>query len=235
MPVKANITIDGVSEQYMVNVKFDNSKAKFDFAGLKGESFSDVTVNHSDKTVHITANESADSIILYVNQHDTVYGGKLRMASYLGNKVSYDSAAGVYTIYAVGKNSVSVKANITIDGVTEQYLITVDFPGIVWGFDTVRAENVKNVSIDHENKIVTIDTNEGCDSILLYIDQSCPSDIKGQIWMKSYMGNKVLYNAADRTYTISKRDKSSIVVKTKITMLGETRYYDIVINFTDGN
>ena len=77
----------------------------------------------------------------------------------------------------------------------------------------------------------TIDTVENCDSILLYIDQICQSNIKGQIWMKSYMGNKVVYNAADRTYTISKRDKSSILVKTKITMLGETRYYDIVINF----
>ena len=47
------------------------------------------------------------------------------------------------------------------------------------------------------------------------------------------MGNKVVYNAADRTYTITKKDKNSITVKTKITMLGETRYYDININFTE--
>ena len=154
------------------------------------------------------------------------------MASYLGNKVNYD-ASGVYTIYANQKNSVSVKANITINGVTEQYLITVDFPAIGWGFDTVNADNVKNVSIDHENKVITIDTTEGCDSILLYIDQICQSNVKGQIWMKSYMGNKVVYNAADRTYTIAKKDKNSITVKTKITMLGETRYYDININFTE--
>ena len=232
VPVKANITINGVTEQYSVNVHFDSSKAGFNFTSLKGENFSDVTVNHDDKTVHITANDSADNIKLYVNQHDTVYGGKLRMASYLGNKVNYD-ASGVYTIYANQKNSVSVKANITINGVTEQYLITVDFPAIGWGFDTVNADNVKNVSIDHENKVITIDTTEGCDSILLYIDQICQSNVKGQIWMKSYMGNKVVYNAADRTYTIAKKDKNSITVKTKITMLGETRYYDININFTE--
>ena len=233
VPVKGNITINGVTEQYLVNVHFDSSKAGFDFTSLKGKNFSDVTVNHDDKTVHITANDSADEITLYVNQHDTVYGGKLRMASYLGNKVNYNSASGLYTIYANNKSSVSVKANIEINGVTEQYLITVDFPAVSWGFDTVNAENVKNVSIDHENKVITIDTTEGADSILLYIDQTCQSNLKGQIWMKSYMGNKVVYNAADRTYTITKKDKNSITVKTKITMLGETRYYDININFTE--
>ena len=233
VPVKGNITINGVTEQYLVNVHFDLSKAGFDFTSLKGKNFSDVTVNHDDKTVHITANDSADEITLYVNQHDTVYGGKLRMASYLGNKVNYNSASGLYTIYANNKSSVSVKANIEINGVTEQYLITVDFPAVSWGFDAVNAENVKNVSIDHENKVITIDTTEGADSILLYIDQTCQSNLKGQIWMKSYMGNKVVYNAADRTYTITKKDKNSITVKTKITMLGETRYYDININFTE--
>ncbi len=233
VPVKANITVNGVTEQYSVNVHFDSSKAGFNFTSLKGENFSDVTVNHDDKTVHITANDSADNIILYVNQHNTVYGGKLRMASYLGNKVNYNSANGVYTIYANGKSSVSVKTNIAINGVTEQYLITVDFPAVNWGFDAVNAENVKNVSIDHENKVITIDTAEGADSILLYIDQTCKSGIKGQIWMKSYMGNKVVYNAADRTYTITKKDNNSITVKTKITMLGETRYYDININFME--
>mgnify|MGYP004460367833 FL=1 len=232
--VKVNITIDGFTKQYMLNVKFDSSKANFDFKSLKGENFSDVTVDHNEKTIHITANGDADSIILYVNQHDTVYGGKLRMASYLGNKVKYDSN-GVYTVYANGKNKVSVKVNIAINGAVEQYLITIDFPGIVWGFDMVNAENVKNVSIDHKNKVITIDTAENCDNILLYIDQICNFNIKGQIWMKSYMGNKVLYNAADRTYTISKNNKNSILVKTKITMLGETRYYDIVINFTENN
>ena len=233
VPVKANITVNGVTEQYSVNVHFDSSKAGFNFTSLKGENFSDVTVNHDDKTVHITANDSADNIILYVNQHNTVYGGKLRMASYLGNKVNYNSANGVYTIYANGKSSVSVKTNIAINGVTEQYLITVDFPAVNWGFDAVNAENVKNVSIDHESKVITIDTAEGADSILLYIDQTCKSGIKGQIWMKSYMGNKVVYNAADRTYTITKKDNNSITVKTKITMLGETRYYDININFME--
>ena len=31
--------------------------------------------------------------------------------------------------------------------------------------------------------------------------------MKGQVWMKSYMGHAVTYHAADRTYTISRKDK----------------------------
>lgn len=233
VPVKANITVNGASEQYLVNVHFDTSKANFDFTDLKGESFEDVVVNHEDKTINITANDSTDNIMLYINQHNTVYGGKLRMASYMGNKVTYDAANGVYKIFANGKKNVTVKVNITINGVTEQYFVTVNFPSVVWGFDDIEGNNIKNVSVDHENNSVTIDADDGCDSILLYIDQNCPSGVKGQIWMKSYMGNDVVYNSADRTYTITKKNENSITVKTKITMLGETRYYNMIINFAD--
>ena len=177
-------------------------------------------MDHEAKTIHVTAGDDADHILLYVNQHDTIYGGKLRMASYLGNKVVYDPA-GKYTIYANGKNSVSVKVNITINEVAEQYLVTVDFPGIVWGFDNIRAENVTDVIIDHEAKTIRLMAAENCNDILLYIDQECPFGMKGQVWMKSYMGNAVTYHAADRTY-----------VKVKITMLGETRYYDMYLDFS---
>ena len=229
--VKANITISGRTEQYLVKVHFDESKADYNFIGLKGEGFSDVTVDHDAKTIHVTANDDAESILLYVNQHDTIYGGKLRMASYLGNKVVYDPT-GKYTIYANGKNSVSVKVNITIDEIVEQYLVTVDFPGIVWDFDDIKAENVTDVTIDHEAKTIRLTVAENCNDILLYIDQECPFGMKGQVWMKSYMGNAVTYHAADRTYTISRKDKDTFYVKVKITMLGETRYYDMYLDFS---
>lgn len=231
VPVKANITVRERTEQYLVRVHFDDSKVDYNFTGLKGEGFSAVTVDHEAKTIHVTAGDDADHILLYVNQHDTIYGGKLRMASYLGNKVVYDPA-GKYTIYANGKNSVSVKVNITINEVAEQYLVTVDFPGIVWGFDNIRAENVTDVIIDHEAKTIRLMAAENCNDILLYIDQECPFGMKGQVWMKSYMGNAVTYHAADRTYTIAKKNKDSFYVKVKITMLGETRYYDMYLDFS---
>lgn len=232
--VKANITVDGVTEQYTVNVQFDASNASFDFTSLRGENFDDVVVNHNDKTIEITANDTAENIMLYVSQHNAVYGGKLRMASYMGNRVVYNSN-GVYTIYANGKKAVTVKVNITINDTVEQYLVTINFPGVVWNFDDVEGDNIQNVVIDHTNKEITIDASSGCNNILLYIDQNCPLSVKGQIWMKSYMGNDVVYNSSDRTYTITKEDENSITVKTKITMLGETRYYDMIINFAENN
>lgn len=333
--VLANITIGEQTEQYTVNVHFDMSKAVFDFTSLRGENLAEIAVDHETKTIDIQATDDAETIILYVSQHDAIYGGTLRMASYLGNKVTY-AANGVYTIYSNGKENVSVKTNITINGVTEQYLInitfpaaapdfsfstlvgsgiksvavdheartivldtaddaiaitlpidqssaiangtlrmasymgnkvvldaetriytiylrdastinvkvnitsggetreylvTVNFPNIEWGFDTVKAEQVKNVTVDHERQVIDMEVEEGYDNILLYIDQTANAGLPGQIWMKSYNGNDVVYHSDDRTYTISKEDKNSITVAVKITILGETRYYDININF----
>ena len=333
--VLANITIGEQTEQYTVNVHFDMSKAVFDFTSLRGENLAEIAVDHETKTIDIQATDDAETIILYVSQHDAIYGGTLRMASYLGNKVTY-AANGVYTVYSNGKENVSVKTNITINGVTEQYLInitfpaaapdfsfstlvgggiksvavdheartivldaaddaiaitlpidqssaiangtlrmasymgnkvvldaetriytiylrdastinvkvnitsggetreylvTVNFPNIEWGFDTVKAEQVKNVTVDHERQVIDMEVEEGYDNILLYIDQTANAGLPGQIWMKSYNGNDVVYHSDDRTYTISKEDKNSITVAVKITILGETRYYDININF----
>ena len=333
--VLANITIGEQTEQYTVNVHFDMSKAAFDFTSLRGENLAEIAVDHETKTIDIRATDDAETIILYVSQHDAIYGGTLRMASYLGNKVTY-AANGVYTIYSNGKENVSVKTNITINGMTEQYLInitfpaaapdfsfstlvgsgiksvavdheartivldaaddaiaitlpidqssaiangtlrmasymgnkvvldaetriytiylrdastinvkvnitsggetreylvTVNFPNIEWGFDTVKAEQVKNVTVDHERQVIDMEVEEGYDNILLYIDQTANAGLPGQIWMKSYNGNDVVYHSDDRTYTISKEDKNSITVAVKITILGETRYYDMNINF----
>lgn len=46
------------------------------------------------------------------------------MASYMGNKVVYDSA-GSYRIYFLSSPTVSVLANITIGEQTEQYTVNV--------------------------------------------------------------------------------------------------------------
>ena len=331
--VKANITIGDQTEQYTVNINFDMTKASFDFTNLRGENINSVAVDHDAKAIKVQAADDVDSIILYVSQHDAIYGGTLRMASYLGNKVTYASN-GVYTVYSNGKENVSVKTNITINGVTEQYMINITFPvtaptfsfntlagvgmesvaidhdagtivinadnantitlpieqdeafhgklrmvsylgnkvsfdqntrvytisrrdkstiqvkvkvelgsdskeylmtinymDMEWGFDTVNATNVSQVSVDHATQTVTMDVTEGFDHIVLYIDQECAAGAS-QIWMKSYMGNDVVYNTDDRTYTITRKDKDDITVAAKITILGETRYYNININFS---
>lgn len=330
--VLGNITIDGETKQYTVNVHFDMTSAGFNFTSLRGTGFSSVTVDHQAQTINVIADASATEITLYKEQHPVIFGGALQMSSYLGNKVTLKS--NIYTIYSNGKSEVPVKANITINGTTKEYLINTSFPALlpdfsfdtlsgtgfknvsidqekqtitidvisgrknvqipvdqsenirngqffmssylgnkvtynstdrvytisyrdtptitvkanifsnkekreytitlnfdVWGFDAVSADNVENINIDHDNKVITLDVAKGSNSILLYIDQVTGEGEPVQIWMKSYNGNDVKYNSGNRTYTITKRTQDSITVSTKITMLGETRYYDININF----
>ena len=71
---------------------------------------------------------------------------------------------------------------------------------------------------------------DGCDSAILSIDQVFVGT-NAQIWMKSYNGNKVQYNAESRNYTITRISADSITVSVKITIKGETRYYDLILNF----
>ena len=49
--------------------------------------------------------------------------------------------------------------------------------------------------------------------------------------MKDYNGNKVQYSADDRSYTITKGNEDSLTVSVKVTIFGETRYYDMTVNF----
>ena len=92
----------------------------------------------------------------------------------------------------------------------------------------MKAENATITAIDHTAKTVTMKASDS--SVQLFIDQT---DLKGnaQVWMKSYNGNKVKYNANDRTYTITQGTSESLTVSIKVTIYGETRYYDLILNF----
>ena len=229
--VKTNITINGVTEQYLINITFPAAAPDFSFSTLVGGGIKSVAVDHEARTIVLDAADDAIAITLPIDQSSAIANGTLRMASYMGNKVVLDAETRIYTIYLRDASTINVKVNITISGETREYLVTVNFPNIEWGFDTVKAEQVKNVTVDHERQVIDMEVEEGYDNILLYIDQTANAGLPGQIWMKSYNGNDVVYHSDDRTYTISKEDKNSITVAVKITILGETRYYDMNINF----
>ena len=229
--VKTNITINGMTEQYLINITFPAAAPDFSFSTLVGSGIKSVAVDHEARTIVLDAADDAIAITLPIDQSSAIANGTLRMASYMGNKVVLDAETRIYTIYLRDASTINVKVNITISGETREYLVTVNFPNIEWGFDTVKAEQVKNVTVDHERQVIDMEVEEGYDNILLYIDQTANAGLPGQIWMKSYNGNDVVYHSDDRTYTISKEDKNSITVAVKITILGETRYYDMNINF----
>ena len=228
LSVKVNIFINNEKREYTLNIQFPKFVPKYDFETLDGTGFSDVSIDHSARTVTIYADNQ--NVIKIPIEQDAVYNGKFRMASYMGNKVSLDLDTRLYTITRRDVSTIQVKANLELGTESREYLVTIHYIEPEWGFEDLTATNVTSVNVDHDTKTVTMNVQEGCDSIILNIDQICAAG-NAQVWMKSYNGNKVTYNASNRTYTIKKGTKDSLTVSTKITMLGETRYYDIILIF----
>ena len=227
--VTTKVTKDDVTEIYDLEVKYNITPFDFTFDTIKCDNAKDVIVDHNAQTIKIIANDDAKDVFIYHQQEDIE--GKIKLTNYMNNRVSYDSTNQKYQVCFVNNNEVSTKAAISLGGITKEYTITTVFTPGAWGFDDVKADNASVASIDHEAKAVTMNVDKGCNEITLYIDQKCEAG-NAQIWMKSYNGNKVIYNSSSRTYTIKKGTSDSLTVSTKITMLGETRYYDITFNFS---
>ena len=224
--VSAKVMIDGVSEFYDLQVDYGIIKSKFNFGEIKCDNGEKFEIDHEAQTIRIYAEKGAEYITLYKEQN-AFADGKLVLTSFMGNRVKSNQADGTYKVCFVKNKEVSVKGVITIGGVEKEYtIISVFSPG--WSFDTLKAENASVAVIDHTAKTVTM--NATSDSVQLFIDQT---ELKGnaQVWMKSYNSNKVKYNADNRTYTITKGKDDSLTVAVKVTIYGETRYYDLILNF----
>ena len=224
--VSAKVTIDGVTEIYDLQVNYKELNSEFDFEKISCENGETFEIDHDARTIRIYAEKDAEYITLYKDQSEFV-NGKLILTSFMGNRVQSNQADGTYKVCFVKNKEVSVKGNISIGGVTKEYTIISVF-SLDWGFDSLKAENAIITAIDHTAKTVTMKASDS--SVQLFIDQT---DLKGnaQVWMKSYNGNKVKYNANDRTYTITQGTSESLTVSIKVTIYGETRYYDLILNF----
>ncbi|MBR3996551.1 MAG: hypothetical protein IKI97_14900, partial [Clostridia bacterium] len=224
--VSAKVTIDGVTEIYDLQVNYKELNSEFDFEKISCENGETFEIDHDARTIRIYAEKDAEYVTLYKDQSEFV-NGKLILTSFMGNRVQSNQADGTYKVCFVKNKEVSVKGNISIGGVTKEYTIISVF-SLDWGFDSLKAENATITAIDHTAKTVTMKASGS--SVQLFIDQT---DLKGnaQVWMKSYNGNKVKYNANDRTYTITQGTSESLTVSIKVTIYGETRYYDLILNF----
>ncbi len=227
--VSANIIVNGETKQYDIVANFTTDLPKFNFNSLSCANAESISVDHESRTITIDAKVNAEELIIYKKQYASL-GGTLKMSSYMGNRVVADSENGSYAICHVKNDSVSVKANITVNGETREYVITVNYNIDPWQFDKIDLENCDSISVNHSDKTITADMKDGCDSAILSIDQVFVGT-NAQIWMKSYNGNKVQYNAESRNYTITRISADSITVSVKITIKGETRYYDLILNF----
>jgi len=224
--VSAKVTIDGVTKIYDLQVNYKELNSEFDFEKISCENGETFEIDHDARTIRIYAEKDAEYVTLYKDQSEFV-NGKLILTSFMGNRVQSNQADGTYKVCFVKNKEVSVKGNISIGGVTKEYTIISVF-SLDWGFDSLKAENAIITAIDHTAKMVTMKASDS--SVQLFIDQT---DLKGnaQVWMKSYNGNKVKYNANDRTYTITQGTSESLTVSIKVTIYGETRYYDLILNF----
>ena len=226
--VSAKVIINEEIYIYDIVADFNTVSPGFNFDEIKCDNAESIEVDHAAKTIRIYAERDAKDVTLYKKQYDYIKG-TLALTSFMGNRVQSNQTDGTYKVCFVKNNEVSVKAKITIDGMTEEYIITVVFSA-EWGFDNLKTDNASLISVDHDAKTVVMNVSEGSDEVTLYIDQVCDAGA-AQVWMKSYNGNKVTYNSSDRTYTIKKGNADTLTVSVKVTMLGETRIYDLIFNF----
>jgi len=224
--VSAKVIIGNETLIYDIVADFNADKPDFNFDEIKCDNAEGMTIDHETKTIRIYAKDRANYVTLYRKQYDQIKGTVV-LTSFMGNRVQSDLTEGTYKVCFVKNKEVSVKGKLTINDITEEYtIITVFYPE--WKFDTLKIDSASSVEIDHESQKITV--NASSDSVVLYIDQTATQG-NAQVWMKDYNGNKVQYSADDRSYTITKGNEDSLTVAVKVTIYGETRYYDLILNF----
>lgn len=106
----------------------DPEPSKFDFTTIRTLRAKDIVVNHSDKTITMTADGNVKNVVVYHNQLNVIPGGTIKLADAKGTSVTQNSGS-FYIINNAG--TVSVPVDVTINGVTEQYTISVNFSDFV--------------------------------------------------------------------------------------------------------
>lgn len=128
--VVTNVTADKTyTAKFTKNqVDPDPDPSKFDFTTIRTLRTKDIAVNHSDKTITMTADGNVKNVVVYHNQLNVIPGGTIKLADAKGTSVTQNSGS-FYIINNAGTASVLV--DITINGVTEQYTLSVNFSDFV--------------------------------------------------------------------------------------------------------
>lgn len=134
----AEFTVENITADKTYTAKFtknqivepDPEPSEFDFTTIRTLRAKDIVVNHSDKTITMTADGNVKNVVVYHNQLNVVPGGTIKLADAKGTSVTQNSGS-FYIINNAG--TVSVPVDVTINGVTEQYTISVNFSDFVTG------------------------------------------------------------------------------------------------------
>lgn len=129
-------TVENITADKTYTAKFtknqivepDPDPSEFDFTTIRTLRAKDIVVNHSDKTITMTADGNVKNVVVYHNQLNVIPGGTIKLADAKGTSVTQNSGS-FYIINNAG--TVSVPVDVTINGVTEQYTISVNFSDFV--------------------------------------------------------------------------------------------------------
>ena len=129
-------TVENITADKTYTAKFtknqivepDPEPSEFDFTTIRTLRAKDIVVNHSDKTITMTADGNVKNVVVYHNQLNVIPGGTIKLADAKGTSVTQNSGS-FYIINNAG--TVSVPVDVTINGVTEQYTISVNFSDFV--------------------------------------------------------------------------------------------------------
>ncbi len=102
--------------------------SSFDFTSIRTARANSIAVDHENKTISMNSDSGVKNVAIYHEQLNVIPGGIIRLADAGGTVVSQNSGS-FYIINNAGNAEVLV--DITIDNVTEQYTLTVNFSAFV--------------------------------------------------------------------------------------------------------
>ena len=106
----------------------DPEPSAFDFTSIRTARANTIVVDHENKTISMNSDSGVKNIVIYHEQLTVIPGGSIRLADAMGTAVTQNSGS-FYIINNAGNAEVLV--DVTIDNVTEQYTLTVNFSAFV--------------------------------------------------------------------------------------------------------
>jgi|GEM_PF-3539758 len=222
-----NYTIGTQTSVYKVIVDF-TQETEFAFSTVRSVRAKNISVNHSAKTITMDSDGRVSNIAVYKYQ----LGEQSNMQITLADKLSADVTQndGSFYINNTGDGTASVVVDVNIGGITKQYTLTVNFED---GFDFtgIRTLRTKNITVDHETRTITLDSDGAVSNIAVYKAQN---DIikDGSIVLSDALSASVVQN--EGSFYIKDDGTGSASVAADVTIGKVTKQYTLKVNFADG-
>ena len=132
----AEFVVSNVTEDKTYTAKFtknqvvgpDPEPSEFDFTTIRTLRAKDIVVNHSDKTITMSADGNVKNIAIYQDQKTVIPDGTIKLADAKDATIKQNSGS-FYIMNNAGSAVVTV--DITVGGVTKQYTLSVNFNDFV--------------------------------------------------------------------------------------------------------